>query len=343
MRITAVVPTYNRARWLPEVVASLRAQTRPPDEILVIDDGSTDDTAEVCAALPAPVRYLRQENAGVSAARNRGIREARGEWIALADSDDLWMPRKLEIQLAALAACPEAGWCLSGCTRIDLEGRALPGVQGFERVFPVFSELGRSAEAHFASALSRREVIVAGEAHPVFTGDAFGLWFHGNVGLPASALVHRDALARAGSFDESWRVAEETEFFHRLAAVSPVAIVLTPLVGYRVAQAGSLTAGANVPVLIEQALRSLERAATLRTPLSPAEAEAYRAGRERLLLRLAYTRLSLLDGAGARQILREEWGRGLGPSRRALAIGAASLLPTALLRGLHALKQRAAA
>jgi hypothetical protein len=186
-------------------------------------------------------------------------------------------------------------------------------------------------------------VDAADERHVVFTGDAFGLLFHGNVGLPASVLIHREALERAGGFDESWRVAEETEFFHRLAALSRVAVVMTPLVGYRVAQSGSLTAGENVPVLIENALRSVERAAQLRAPLSGDEAAAYRSGRERLLLRLAYTRLSLFDGAGARRVLRDEWGRGVAPSRRALILGAASLLPTPMLRGLHALKRSVAA
>lgn len=76
--VSVVIPTYNRARWLPETVASVLGQSVPPLEVLIVDDGSTDDTATVCAGMPPPVRYLRQANAGVGAARNRGIREARG-------------------------------------------------------------------------------------------------------------------------------------------------------------------------------------------------------------------------------------------------------------------------
>ncbi len=98
--VSVVIPSYNRAGWLPAAVGSVLAQTHPATEILIVDDGSTDNSAEVCAAFPAPVRYIRQQNAGVSAARNRGMREATGEFIALLDSDDLWLPEKLAVQLA---------------------------------------------------------------------------------------------------------------------------------------------------------------------------------------------------------------------------------------------------
>lgn len=304
-----------------------------------MDDGSSDDTAEVCAAFPAPVRYLRQENAGVSAARNRAIREARGEWIALADSDDLWHPQKLEVQLEVLRAHAAARWVVTGCEKIDLQGRPTPPPQGFEGVFPVFREKKVSPEEHFAEHLDRGVVSCAGSDHTVFVGDAFGLLFHGNVVLPSSVLLRRNVFDTVGFFDESFRVAEETEFFHRLAAAAPVGILMSPLVQYRVAQEGSLTAGSNTPRLVENALESLERAARLRQPLSSGENAAYRSGRARLLLRLAYAHLSLLDTRSARAALADAWRNGLAWSPRAAAIGAASLLPASSLRRLHALKQ----
>src|SRR6185295_19151753 len=95
MKISVIIPAYNQARWLPECIESALQQTLTAHEIIVVDDGSTDDTREVVSRYP--VRHIYQKNAGVSAARNRGIQEATGEWIALLDGDDYWLPRKLEL------------------------------------------------------------------------------------------------------------------------------------------------------------------------------------------------------------------------------------------------------
>jgi glycosyltransferase involved in cell wall biosynthesis len=341
--VSVILPTYNRASWLPQTVASLLQQTQPPLEVLIVDDGSTDDTAAVCRSFPEPVRYLRQENAGVSAARNRGIAEARGEWIALADSDDLWVPGKLEIQLAALAAARETRWCASGCEVIGTDDEPIAGRQGFERVFAVFDGRGETPETFFDRWLMRDEIEVAGRTHTCFHGDFFELLFHGNVVLPSSALIHRELFAEAGYFDEGFRVAEETEFFHRAAIHRAGVMVMSPLVRYRVAQAGSLTNPANTPRLMHNALASLDRAAALRGGLSTSERSAYEQGRRRLLGELAYAELSLLNRAGARAALASAWQAGAGKTPRTLALYAASLLPVAALRGLHRIKRGLAA
>jgi glycosyltransferase involved in cell wall biosynthesis len=97
--ISVVIPTYNRARAVVEAVASVQAQTLAPSEIIVVDDGSTDGTAEALRQLKAPIRYVAKENGGVSSARNLGVRLAKGEWIAFLDSDDRWEPIKLERQM----------------------------------------------------------------------------------------------------------------------------------------------------------------------------------------------------------------------------------------------------
>ena len=99
MTVSVVIPAYNGALTLPRTIESALAQTAPPLEILVVDDGSADDTAAVAERFGAPVRVLRQANAGPAAARNHGVREARGQWIALLDADDQWAPQKLERQL----------------------------------------------------------------------------------------------------------------------------------------------------------------------------------------------------------------------------------------------------
>lgn len=100
--VSAVVPCYNGARFLRETLESALAQTHPPLEVIVVDDGSTDDSAAIAASLGPPVRVIRQANQGESVARNRGIDEACGDWLAFLDADDLWHPRKLAAQLAAV-------------------------------------------------------------------------------------------------------------------------------------------------------------------------------------------------------------------------------------------------
>jgi glycosyltransferase involved in cell wall biosynthesis len=102
--ISVIIPAYNAADYVGRAIESALAQTYPPLEILVIDDGSTDATAETVARYPAPVRLLRQPNGGPGAARNHGAREAKSEWLALLDADDVWLPHKLETQVAYTAS-----------------------------------------------------------------------------------------------------------------------------------------------------------------------------------------------------------------------------------------------
>src|SRR4051812_13046945 len=98
--ISVVIPCYNGALYLRETLESALAQNYAPLEILVVDDGSEDDSAAIAESCGAPVRVIRQPNQGESVARNRGIDEARGDWVAFLDADDLWEPEKLERQVA---------------------------------------------------------------------------------------------------------------------------------------------------------------------------------------------------------------------------------------------------
>jgi glycosyltransferase involved in cell wall biosynthesis len=104
MRVSVIIPVFNGADRLAQAVASVRPQLRPGDEIIIVDDGSTDDTAGVIASFGAAVVSFRQENAGPAAARNRGLREAVGNVIAFLDHDDLWPPRRQTAMLDALHA-----------------------------------------------------------------------------------------------------------------------------------------------------------------------------------------------------------------------------------------------
>jgi len=337
--VSVVVPTYNRASLLVDAVRSILSQTVPPREVLVVDDGSTDDTAAVCATFPAPVRHIRQPNAGVSAARNRGIAEACGDWIALADADDVWLPTKLEVQLAAVEAARGCRWSLTNCEVIDAQGTLVSGPQGFVRVFPLFREQRATPDEFFGRLLTRLEVQAARSVHRVYAGDAFPLLFLGNFALPSSLMVHRSLASEAGGFDELFRMAEETEYCHRLAAASPVAVVQSPLVRYRIGQDGALTASQNTSSLVANALVSIDRAARLRPELSSQAARWYRLGRRSLLLRLAYSRLAVLDRHGARTAALAAWRLSRRRALRPACIYSASWLPPTVLRGLHAVKR----
>jgi GT2 family glycosyltransferase len=125
-RTSVIIPTYNRSAYLRQAVDSVFAQRRQDFEILVVDDGSTDDTAQVVASMADPrLRYLPQANAGRSAARNRGLAEARGEYIAFLDDDDLYLPDKLAVQTAYLDDHPEAGLAAGGALMIAADGTCL--------------------------------------------------------------------------------------------------------------------------------------------------------------------------------------------------------------------------
>lgn len=104
IKISCIIPTYNRAQLVGRAIKSALAQEFPPSEIIVIDDGSTDDTRAVVESFGAKVRYIRQENSGVAVARNRGVAEAQGEWIAFLDSDDTWVKQHLSTMKWAMEA-----------------------------------------------------------------------------------------------------------------------------------------------------------------------------------------------------------------------------------------------
>src|SRR5262245_16229166 len=121
--ITAIVPAYNAAKYLDDALQSLFRQTHPPSQILVIDDGSTDDTAAVVHEYQKRVDYVYQENGGNGAARNAGLRRATGQYVALLDADDVCAPERFDRQLVALAETPDAVACTTGYWRFNDSGR----------------------------------------------------------------------------------------------------------------------------------------------------------------------------------------------------------------------------
>lgn len=176
MRISVVIPAYNAARFLPRCLASVLAQTHSAEEILVVDDGSTDDTAAVASSFGG-VRVLSRSNGGLSAARNTGIQSATGDWIALLDADDLWAPEKLAAQAERVR--PD--------TVLVYTGIRVFGEDGVHQVCTAMDP----AEAR--KALRYRNPIT-----------------------PSSVIARREALLRDGGFREDLRACEDWEMWVRL-------------------------------------------------------------------------------------------------------------------------------
>lgn len=191
--VSVVIPTYNREKRLPAAIRSVLGQSLPPSEIIVIDDGSTDGTPALVDGFPE-VRYVRQENRGVSAARNHGIRVAKHEWIAFLDSDDEWLPRKLERQGEALERQPEYRFCHTDEIWIR-KGR---------RVNPM-------------------------KKHAKHGGYIFDRCLPLCVVSPSSALIHRDLFDLYGAFDPVLPVCEDYDLWLRICAREPVLYVDEPL------------------------------------------------------------------------------------------------------------------
>jgi glycosyltransferase involved in cell wall biosynthesis len=215
--VSVVIPTHDRGRVVVEAIESALAQTYRHLEVIVVDDGSTDDTAErIGRVRDARVIYLRRPHAGVSAARNTGIAAATGDLIAFLDSDDLWKPDKVEVEIATLARYPSAGGVFS-----DLEKRdSATFVPSFMRRTRVFSR------------------VLAERAYPdglLLCPRALYLCLLQEVPIKTPALtMRRSALERVGGFNESWTSSEDWEFLLRLARRESLLYVDRPLAVIRI-------------------------------------------------------------------------------------------------------------
>lgn len=222
--VSVVIPAYNRAHCVVEAVESVLGQTFRASEVLVIDDGSTDATREVLARYRDRIRYIRQENAGPAAARNRGIRESRGEFVAFLDSDDLWRPNKLELQVGEFR-------------RDDRMGIVSTNV--------VFLYPDREVRTPF------------GEKDTEAIRDGFLDEF---LMVTSSVMIRTECFGRVGLFDETLQYAEDLDLFYRVARAYHCRILGDCLTINRRAEGGNMvTDRTKRERMVADTLRCFER------------------------------------------------------------------------------------
>jgi len=195
-KISVVIPAHNASAWVADAIESVLAQTVPPHEIIAVDDGSTDDTGDVLAKYSDRVRVVTQQNQGVSAARNHAARVSSGDWIAYLDADDVWHPRKLELQTEAIRQRPDVG--LFGTRAGDVHG-VDKSVEQTPRLAPLeWTDL--AVKNHFTA---------------------------------SSVLVKRELLELVGGFDTELHGPEDYDLWLRVTEMTRSAVLDNQLVWYR--------------------------------------------------------------------------------------------------------------
>ena len=204
-RVSVIVPAYNAAVYLPYAIDGVLAQSYPDWEIVIVDDGSTDDTRAVVDSyrpkLSDKLQFIYQSNRGLAAARNIGIRAARGEFIALLDADDVWLPYRLERGVSVMDADPGAGLVHARVVRIDARGT----ITGQLKVDPKYMS-GRIARHVY----TRRAHIVC-----------------------PTVMFRKSCLETAGWFDETMQATEDRDLWFRIALHYEVVFINQVLAHYR--------------------------------------------------------------------------------------------------------------
>lgn len=187
LMISVVIPTFNRAPFLKEALQSVVEQTLQPSEIIVVDDGSTDETADLCKKSFPQVRYLYQENRGVAAARNAGIKTATEKWIAFLDSDDLWLPEKLARQWEFVQENPQA-------------------------------KIVQTEEIWIRNGVR----VNPGKRHQKKSGQIFENCVSICLVSPSAVMIDREVFEKVGAFDENFIFCEDYELWLRIALHYPI-------------------------------------------------------------------------------------------------------------------------
>ncbi len=296
VKVSVIIPTYNRAEYIADALRSALSQHYQDFEIVIVDDGSTDGTRDIVAGFDDPrIRYLLKDNGGVSSARNLGIRESSGEYLAFLDSDDIWFPDNLAKKVSVLDAHPDAGLVCSDAYLFDGSTGTMLGRRWHDHGSPDRIDPRKAARAPFKQLLKKGCFIT-----------------------PQATLVRRSVFARAGYFDESLRTHEDWDLFTRVAKLYPICLVDVPLLKIR-KHDGNLTAS----------WRNMYRSAVTVLGRAPYSLLLNRAELRLLNQRLARTHFSY----GKSQILAGEIEAGRKKLRQAIATRPLYLRPYFYLAG----------
>jgi len=203
-KVSVIIPTYNCAKYICEAVDSVLAQTYNDFEIVVVDDGSTDDTKDILQRYNGRIRYIYQSNKGVSAARNLGLREAKGKYIAFLDADDIWLPEKLECQTKLLEENPDTVMVFSD-------------IEMFSENTLIRFSMSRSNNYQPYGSLKWRILQKEFNDGTLIKGITFGDLVLDNSILPATVVLKRICLDSIGYFDEGLPIAEDYDLWLRIS------------------------------------------------------------------------------------------------------------------------------
>jgi glycosyltransferase involved in cell wall biosynthesis len=227
--VSIVVPTFNRAYCLPRTLDSALGQTYGNLELIVVDDGSSDNTRELVVGgygREPRVKYIYQENRGVSAARNAGIRAAQGDYLAFLDSDDVWKPWKLELQVRCLGFLPHIGMIWTDMEAVDPQGTVFDRkyLRTMYDAYRWFSNEQLFTESHLLSAVAPHlgDVVAGGT---LYAGDIFSPMVMGNLVHTSTVVIRRERFEKVSGFNEEWRTGEDHDYHLRTCREGPVGFI----------------------------------------------------------------------------------------------------------------------
>lgn len=261
--VSVVIATYNRQRLVKEAIDGVLAQSVPVREIIVVDDGSKDDTRKVLGAYGDRIRHFFRPNGGASAARNYGMQAARGRWIAFLDDDDVWLPQKIERQMELADKNPKLGLIYCSDYAVD----------------------------------EQLKILYPREASPQNRGDAFERLLVKNFIFTSCVIARRDLVEQAGYMDLEFKFAQDWNLWLKVAAPHPVDFAPQPLVLYRQSASGCLTRDMQAKDRLAEIETIVERALTLREVSRPTERKA------RWQVQRQWTEACLAQGDSGRAVL----------------------------------------
>jgi GT2 family glycosyltransferase len=341
--VSVVIPTYNRAYCLRRTIESVLAQTHSHLEVLVVDDGSTDQTESLVksmAAADARVLYGSRQNSGVAAARNHGFRCARGDFVALLDSDDVYQPWKLELAVACMQRDPSVGMIWTDMMAIGAGGQVsdpayLRSMYHAYRWFPRTDQLFSRSEPLETIAAGLASRVPALTGCRFFTGEIYSQMIMGNLVHTSTVVLRRERLDRVVGFrEELRRSGEDYEFHLRTCREGPVGFIDVASIQYQRELADRLTRPAYGIHMARTFLETIEGAIARDRPRIRLSAAMLAAVQAEAHAWLGEAQLERGESAEARFHLARSL-RYVGWQPRVLRLLAAAALPPAFGRAVR--------